>query len=235
MKRALSQRIKQDNGDVPGPSAPPDYTGMNGHSGGGGSPDQPPSKIPRTNVTTSNNMAPISAASSSHAGLPQSVGMKRPRSPPNTSSSGNVDAYQSSQKPRSNENSNSTTATTPTPAAPQGSGRRKRSTIKQDSSDDEGDDGAFYLKQQNSSLAAELYAYRRRIYLLEREREARRKECRVAENKIGKLNGVWKGIESAIGKELESDELLKQVCPSYFEDFPQLQLSFYVNVSHPPL
>jgi len=70
---------------------------------------------------------------------------------------------------------------------------------------------------------------------LEREREARRKECRVAENKIGKLNGVWKGIESAIGKELESDELLKQVCPSYFEDFPQLQLSFYVNVSHPPL
>ena len=214
MKRALSQRIKQDNGDVPGPSAPPEYTGMNGHSGGGGSPDQPPSKIPRTNVTTSNNMAPITAASSSHAGLPQSVGMKRPRSPPNTSSSGNVDAYQSSQKPRSsNDNSNSTTATTPTPAAPQqGSGRRKRSAIKQDSSDDDGgDDGAFYLKQQNASLAAELYAYRRRIYLLEREREARRKDCRVAENKIGKLNGVWKGIESAIGKELESNELLKQV------------------------
>ena len=213
MKRALSQRIKQDNGNVPGPSAPPDYTGMNGHSGGGGSPDQPPSKIPRTNVTTSNNMAPITAASSSHAGLPQSVGMKRPRSPPNASSSGNLDAYQSSQKPRSsNDNSNSTTATTPTPAAPQGSGRRKRSAIKQDSSDDEGgDDGAFYLKQQNASLAAELYAYRRRIYLLEREREARRKDCRVAENKIGKLNGVWKGIESAIGKELESNELLKQV------------------------
>ena len=210
MKRALSQRIKQDNGDVPGPSAPPEYTSMNGNSGGG-SPDQPPSKIPRTNVTSSSSsMAPISVASS-HAGLPQSVGMKRPRSPPNASSSGNVDAYQSSQKPRSNDNSNSATATTPTPAPQQGSGRRKRSAIKQDSSDDEGDDGAFYLKQQNASLSSELYAYRRRIYLLEREREARRKECRVAENKIGKLSGVWKGLESAIGKELESNELLKQV------------------------
>ena len=255
MKRALAERVKQEMGDpiVPGPSAPPGYTSMNGVSGGG-SPDGhnlPPSKIPRTNMSnvasSSTSSIPMAPVSASPHGIPQSsmgdmmsmevhstggnsAGMKRPL--PNASSSGNVAAYQSSQNPPSTNhvhtsNNNAATATTATPKG-RGPGRPRKSAIKQDSSDDDDDDkdnSSFYLKQQNSSLASELYAYRRRIYLLEREREFRRRECRVAGYKIGKLGGVWKGLESAIGKEFESNDFLKQVCLCYYDMWTLCPLS----------
>lgn len=231
MKRALAERVKQERGEpiVP-PNAPPSslpmgYTGINGVSTGGA----PPSKIPRTNMSITNpsslSMAPLSASS---RGIPQSVmgGMeihsmsaasptsgaasskKRPRSsPPNASSSGNAAAYQSQKL---GDDDHSAAASTPKGRGP---GRPRKPASKQlDSSDeDEADTTSFYLKHQNVALASELYAYRRRIYLLEREREFRRKECRLAEHKIGELGGVWKGLESAIGKELESNALLKKV------------------------
>lgn len=132
---------------------------------------------------------------------------KRPRSnPPNSSSSGNTNAYQSQKSSGETKK--------------RGPGRPRKNAVKQErvessSEEDEGDNTSFYLKNQNVSLASELYAYRRRIYLLEREREYRRKECRVAGYKIGELGGVWKGLECAVGKELESNNLLKQVCSIY--------------------
>lgn len=228
MKRALAARVKEEMGDpiIP-PSAPPSslpmgYAGMNGVAGGDG---HPPSKIPRrTNMTMASAATTASTSSSlqqNHPDLPQSIvggggdphsmaSKKRPRNecsgtatggvpPPNSSSSGNTSAYQSR---KSSSDSKGTG---------RGPGRPRKSSVKhQDSSDeDEGDNAGFYLKQQNVSLASELYAYRRRIYLLERERDYRRKECRVAGFKIGELGGVWRGMESAIGKEFESNQLLR--------------------------
>ena len=223
MKRALAARVKEEMGDpiVP-PNAPPSalpmgYAGMNGVAGGGPTVDgHPPSKIPRrTNMTMASSIT--SSSSLPHADLPQSIvggggdphamaSKKRPRNesaglpPPNSSSSGNTSAYQS-QKSSSDAKGTG-----------RGPGRPRKSSIKhQESSDeDEGDNTSFYLKHQNVSLASELYAYRRRIYLLERERDYRRKECRVAGYKIGELGGVWRGMESAIGKEFESNQLLSR-------------------------
>ncbi|KAL7463511.1 hypothetical protein ACHAXS_003873, partial [Conticribra weissflogii] len=52
--------------------------------------------------------------------------------------------------------------------------------------------------------ASELYAYRRRIYLLERERAYRRRECRLAEKKMREVAGIWRGMEMAIGEGVAS-------------------------------
>lgn len=102
-----------------------------------------------------------------------------------------------------------------------GPGRPRKSAMRDDNSNNNGsadpgdeeevENSSFYLKLQNASLASELYAYRRRIYLLEREREFRRKECRIAGRKIGELGGAWRGLECAIGKEFESNALLQGV------------------------
>ena len=160
-----------------------------------------------------------SATSSAVATIPSK---KRPRSPPNASSSGNTVAYHSSSLLMSSGGENdddaaTTTATTPKnrgPGRPRKSSSSAAATRQESESTDEddADNSGFYLKLQNVSLASELYAYRRRIYLLEREREYRRRECRVASRKIGELSGAWRGMESALGKELETNELLKQVC-----------------------
>ncbi|KAL7437504.1 hypothetical protein ACHAXH_003212 [Discostella pseudostelligera] len=144
---------------------------------------------------------------------------KRPRSPPNASSSGNTDAYHSSSLGMSSVGENNDDAPATTTATPKnrGPGRPRKSTSsaatkqENDSTDeDDADNSGFYLKLQNVSLASELYTYRRRIYLLEREREYRRRECRMASRMIGELGGVWRGMECAIGKEFESNELLNQ-------------------------
>ena len=216
MKRALAERVKQEMGDpiVP-PSAPPSYTL---DCGGGGH----PSKIPRPNTPPA---APVSASprdiSGDFAAMGERMTMevhssttsaviskKRPRSPvntPNASGSGNEAAYRTSQKDDHGATPNG-----------RGPGRPRKSTSSarqdQDSADEEEiENSSFYLKLQNASLASELYAYRRRIYLLERERELRRRECRIAGRKIGELSGVWRGLECAIGKELESNALLNPV------------------------
>jgi hypothetical protein len=200
-----------------------------------------PSKIPRTNLTLSSSLlmttTPVSASprdlsQSSSVGVgvggkdEMALGFvtskKRPRSPPNASSSGNTAAYQSSSLLSSScDNNDDDTAAASTPKS-RGPGRPRKSassttatTTRQEhdsTDDDDADNSGFYLKLQNASLASELYSYRRRIYLLEREREYRRRECRMASRKIGELGGVWKGLECAIGKELESNELLNQVC-----------------------
>ena len=94
-------------------------------------------------------------------------------------------------------------------------GRRHRSKQTANSDDDEGDDSnsSFYLKHQNQSLASELYAYRRKIYLLEKERDYRRKECRIAGKRIGELKGAWRGIEEALGQEMATINLPQsEVC-----------------------
>lgn len=218
MKRALAKRVEKEMGEpvapsrVPPSSLPMGYTGMNGT-------DHPPSKIPRTNMAMASSSVslPMGPVSASPRDMPQSsVGgvdlylssssKKRPRSPPNAASSGNTKAYQS-RKTSDNEK------TTSTPKG-RGPGRPRKNAVKQqqvESSDEEdAENSSFYLKQQNVALASELYAYRRRIYLLEREREFRRKECRVAGYKIGELGSVWKGLESAIGKELDRNGLLNQ-------------------------
>ena len=137
------------------------------------------------------------------------ISKKRPRSPtgaPDASGSGNEAAYRTSQ--------NDDRGAAPNNGRGPGRPRKSASSTRQDqdSADEEDvENSSFYLKLQNASLASELYAYRRRIYLLERERELRRKECRIAGRKIGELSGVWRGLECAIGKELESNALLKLV------------------------
>lgn len=154
------------------------------------------------------------------AAVAATTSKKRPRSPPNSSSSGNTAAYQSSSLMMTSigENDDDAAATTATPKT-RGPGRPRKSSsstaIRQEcesTDEDDADNSGFYLKLQNVSLASELYAYRRRIYLLEREREYRRRECRVASRRIGELSGAWRGMECALGKEFESNELLKQVC-----------------------
>jgi streptomycin 6-kinase len=67
-----------------------------------------------------------------------------------------------------------------------------------DDSEDE-TSGAFYLQHQNHALASELYGYRRRIYLLEREREWRRRECGVVSGRVRILEGCWRGMEEGLG------------------------------------
>ena len=222
MKRALAERVKQEMGDpiVP-PSAPPSYNGMNGVVVGVDHGRGHMSKIPRTNAPSTPQM-PVAPVSASPRDVPADIarggGMtmevyatsaaskKRPRSPPDASGSGNEAAYRTYQ--------NDDNGATP---GGRGPGRPRKSSSSaalqdQDSADeDDAENSSFYLKLQNNSLASELFAYRRRIYLLEREREFRRRECRVAGRKIGELSGAWRALECAIGKELESNAMLKQV------------------------
>ena len=158
------------------------------------------------------------------------VGKKRPRSPantPNASGSGNEAAYRTSQN-----GDHGATLTGRGPGRPRKSTSSARQS--QDSADkEEIENSSFYLKLQNASLASELYAYRRRIYLLERERELRRRECRIAGRKIGELSGVWRGLECAIGKELESNVLLKPVRLSFFSFIGYLCfISCIISISH---
>ena len=170
------------------------------------------------------------------------VNKKRPRSPPDAYDSGNGVAYSrsSSQNGESNSSNggvvNGAMTTSSSSATLNngnngrvGPGRPRKSEMRDDNSNNYGpadggdeeevENSSFYLKLQNASLASELYAYRRRIYLLEREREFRRKECRVAGRKIGELSGAWRGLECAIGKELESNALLQGVRPSRWITF----------------
>ena len=221
MKRALAERVKQEM-EGPVPNGPPDTTnnhvGMNGVNNG----LPPANKMPRMteapSLTSSMSMsAPVSASPIDHNAIGgvamelssrQDVGnasnntitssspsKKRPRSP-NANSSGNVSAFRA-QKSSDDENDS-------TPK-----GRRHHSKHSANSDDEEGDDSnsSFYLKHQNQALASELYAYRRKIYLLEKERDYRRKECRIAGKRIGELKGAWRGIEEALGQEMATINL----------------------------
>ncbi len=234
MKRALAERVKQE---MEGPMAngPPEvanhHLGMNGMNNG-----LPPANImPRMMTEASSSLsppmpmsAPVSASPIDHNAIMGGVGMelsnrqdagittntitsstpskKRPRSP-NASSSGNVSAFQA-QKSSDDENE----------STPKGSSRHRSSkqSANNNSDDEEGDDSnsTFYLKHQNQSLASELYAYRRKIYLLEKERDYRRKECRIAGKRIGELRGAWRGLEEALGQEMATVNLpqASEVC-----------------------
>ncbi|MGA0861040.1 MAG: hypothetical protein ACO3R2_15860 [bacterium] len=195
MKRALAERVKQERlgSPVETPSAngashqtfvakPPPELSANLSSNGG-------------NVSQVDHIPQPSSTATSHPNPPQSMDTgpdpstsqpsvkKRPRSP-NATSSGNISSF------------------TEEPARKR-PGRPRKSTpaAPESDSDDEGDPtrGPFYLKHQNAALASELYAYRRRIYLLEREREWRRKECGVVGERVRMLDGVWRGMEEWLG------------------------------------
>jgi len=195
MKRALAERVKQEFGDpvlqapAPSPSAYGNGVAPHHHHGH-------QAKVPKLEAgqIASSSSAVAAASSSPHAPLsgPMTAqghtpplippaSKKRPRSPPNAGSSGNVSAFQSA-----------------------GKGGRKRPSPAQLDEDDEDDKSAFFLKHQNSALASELYAYRRRIYLLEREREYRRKECRAVDGLVREVGSSWRGLEGAIGQDLRS-------------------------------
>ncbi len=228
MKRALAERVKQEM-EGPMSNGPPDtanhHVGMNGVNNG----IPPANKMPRMtevapSLSSSMSMsAPVSASPMDHnaiggvaiglssrqdAGIAtntitssSATSKKRPRSP-NANSSGNVSTFQA-QKSSDDEHDS-------TPK-----GRRHRSKHAANSDDDEEEDSnsSFYLKHQNQSLASELYAYRRKIYLLEKERDYRRKECRIAGKRIGELRGAWRGIEEALGQEMATINLPKaEVC-----------------------
>lgn len=231
MKRALAERVKQEM-EGPMSNGPPDtanhHMGMNGVNNNG---MPPANKMPRMteapSLSSSMSMsAPISASPMDHNAIGEvgiqlssrpdagiatntitsssSPSKKRPRSP-NAISSGNVSTFQA-QKSSDDEN-----VSTP-------KGRRQRSKHSANSDDEDGEDSnsSFYLKHQNQSLASELYAYRRKIYLLEKERDYRRKECRVAGKRIGELRGAWRGIEEALGQEIATINLPKSEVRFFF-------------------
>ncbi len=221
MKRALAERVKQEM-EGPMSNGPPDtsshHMGMNGVNNG----MPPANKMPRMteapSLTSSMSMsAPISASPMDHNAIGEvgvqissrpdagmtantvtssSPSKKRPRSP-NAISSGNVSKFQA-QKTSDDEND----------STPKGR-RHHRSKHAANSDDEDGEDSnsSFYLKHQNQALASELYAYRRKIYLLEKERDYRRKECRIAGKRIGELRGAWRGIEEALGQEIATINL----------------------------
>ncbi len=179
------------------------------------------SQINNTGVGISREEKVMDSHSATAAAVAATTSKKRPRSPPNASSSGNTAAYKSSSLMMSSigENDDDDAAATTATPKNRGPGRPRKSsssaTARQESEstdEDDADNSGFYLKLQNVSLASELYAYRRRIYLLEREREYRRRECRVASRKMGELDGAWRGMECALGKELEANDFLKKVC-----------------------
>lgn len=194
MKRALAERVKQERlgSPVETPSSngaahqtlaakpPPELSSNLLNGGNSASADH----IPRRPSAESSHPNPPQSMDTEPDDPPTSV-KKRPRSP-NATSSGNVSSYtEEPAKKRPGRPRKSTSA----PAAPD--------------SDSEGEadptGGPFYLKHQNAALASELYAYRRRIYLLEREREWRRKECGVVGEKVRVLEGVWRGMEEGLG------------------------------------
>jgi hypothetical protein len=215
MKRALAERVKQEMG---GPTAngPPETVnhdvGVNGVNYSNG---QPPAKLPRMAESALSSpmptSTPVSTSPMDHnamGGVPMELSSrddgrmtttnnnspppskKRPRSP-NANSSGNLSAFQA-QKSSDDENE---------PTTPRGRSHRSKPTANSDDENEESNSD-FYLKHQNKSLASELYAYRRRIYLLEKERDYRRKECRIAGRRIGELRGAWRGLEEALGQEI---------------------------------
>lgn len=191
MKRALAERVKQErlgspvatpsnsNGVTASPQtfsakSPPEFSNYTNNGGNGDlimGGQQHNQAIPR------------------HPAPPQDVNSsikKRPRSP-NAESSGNITTY------------------TAEPAKKRPGRPRKNAAAPQRDEDTDSDDeadatkGPFYLKHQNAALASELYAYRRRIYLLEREREWRRRECGLVGERVRILEGVWRGMEEGLG------------------------------------
>ena len=185
MKRALAERVKQEFGDpvLQAPASSPSAYG-NGvapqhHGHQAKVPKLEAGQVASSSAASHDTSLSGSMTAQGHTPpLNPPVSKKRPRSPPNAASSGNVEAFQSSGKARDGK---------------QGA-----------NDDDEDDKSAFFLKHQNSALASELYAYRRRIYLLEREREYRRKECRVVDGLVGEVRSSWRGLEEAIGQDLRS-------------------------------
>jgi len=238
MKRALAERVKQErlgspvatpsnsNGMTAPPQtfpakSPPEHSNYSSNSGNGDvmmGGQQHNQSIPR------------------HPAPPQDVNSaikKRPRSP-NAESSGNVTTY------------------TAEPAKKRPGRPRKNATAPQRNEDTDSDDeadatkGPFYLKHQNAALASELYAYRRRIYLLEREREWRRKECGVVGERVRILEGVWRGMEEGLGLATQSNrEMNSSSLPTVppvstssgtdVETAPSLLSALKDLVSHTPL
>lgn len=126
--------------------------------------------------------------------VPSSAAKKRPRSP-NALSSGNVTSFQSEEVPKKRPG-----RPRKHPPTTNSANSNNRHSSAHSDSDEEADpsNGPFFLKYQNSALSSELYAYRRRIYLLEREREWRRKECEVIGERVRVLEGVWRGMEEGL-------------------------------------
>ena len=216
MKRALAERVKQERLGSPvetpsngaahqtftKPSPQLSSTLINNGNGDVCMEEKNYQEIPRQSLTPHSLPPPQDTTTSSAT----STIKKRPRSP-NATSSGNITSY--TEEP-----------------AKKRPGRPPKSQTKMDSdSDDEADptSGPFYLKSQNAALAGELYAYRRRIYLLEREREWRRRECGVVGERIRVLEGVWRGMEEGLGlvscfckfSAIFSDKVVSSSCESH--------------------
>ena len=199
MKRALAERVKQDR--LGSPVETPSSSGVIPSHEASFTAKSSPSENCSTIAIVSNkdvqmvdpnhrDTPSLSPTVTSHTCPPQSADeaismppsslKKRPRSPPNDTTSGNVASY------------------TEEPAK-----KRSGKPLKSNDSDSEDESdptsGSFYLKHQNAALASELYAYRRRIYLLERERGWRRRECGVVGDRIRVLEGVCRGMEEELG------------------------------------
>ena len=79
-------------------------------------------------------------------------------------------------------------------------------------SNPESSKNGFYLQHQNRALASELYAYKHKISLLERERSCRRRSCSEIGEILRQMEGCWKEIEVGILGALRSLVRFTVIC-----------------------
>lgn len=65
---------------------------------------------------------------------------------------------------------------------------------------------SFFLKHQNSALASELKSLRYQLNLLEKERDYRRKQCRVASHALNALQATWTQMETALQRPSQHEQ-----------------------------
>jgi hypothetical protein len=184
MKRALAERAKQSGGGA-GLAAPAaDET----------SSSSPPLKVPRL-------QEPSAATLSADHGVSNGTSAAAPLSdaaleaaPPSSSSSTSVHrSSTASPKPTTMKRQRSSQAITTTSVEANDSSTEEQST--------------FYLKHQNKALASELKNLQYQLKLLEKERDARRQQCRQAIDALHALNTSWTQVEVSLGGTLEGGEV----------------------------
>lgn len=174
MKRALAERAKQSglpNGV--GPSVP---TSEADHSSSNNSHNfsSPPLSVP--------SQPDLSSTASQQDGTPGS--------PANNSSFSKT----SISIAKSNGGSSSPFVTSPRPKK-----RLRESIVKLDDEDEEDSNAsAFYLRHQNRALASELRQMKYHLTRLERERDVRRSQCKMAAQSVHALQVTWNQLESAL-------------------------------------
>jgi len=149
-------------------------------------PSSPPQKIPRGEKGQFVRRSPMPQSQSSPHSTSAQLKTKNntTRTPP--------PQYQS------NNTSSSSSKTLKRPRNDNSQFSPPESTRDQEVTPSDNDDGDFYLRHQNQALASELYAYKRKISLLERERSHRRCSYSEIGESLKMMGSSWAGVEEGI-------------------------------------